>query len=46
MNQTSSRISNRLDAYLRAPQECGASNQLEMEQGLLDPDNIPTARKN
>ena len=45
MNQTSSRISNRLDAYLRAPQDVVRLNQLEMEQGLLDPDKYSTARK-
>ena len=45
MNQTSSRISNRLDAYLRAPQDVVRLNQLEMEQGLLDPDDISQIEK-
>jgi PAS domain S-box-containing protein len=45
MNQTSSRISNRLDAYLRAPQDVVRLNRLEMEQGLLDPDNISQIEK-
>ncbi len=45
MDQTSSRISNRLDAYLRAPQDVVRLNQLEMEQGLLDPDDISQIEK-
>ncbi|TVP67690.1 MAG: PAS domain S-box protein [Leptolyngbya sp. LCM1.Bin17] len=41
MTQTGRRISNRLDAYLRTPQDVVRLNQLEMEQGMLEPESFP-----